>query len=375
MDGHQHLLNLAKCYLQESVSPHAATIDTDSDALQKALIGLGELGLLALRIPSCWGGLEVSQEIFQIFQELVARYSGALAFLQTQHQSAAAMLVQSQNELLKQKYLPLLSNGQVLVGVGFSHLRRLGNPVITAVPVTGGYKLEGYVPWITGFSLFQEFIVAAVLPNGQAVFGVIPFLETYQEQLGTITFSQPMALAAMTSTNTVTATLTSWFLPQERVVSIKPSGWIHENDNKSILNPTSLALGCALAGLDILQAAHSTKQLSFIAQAFKTLDRELADCRAAIRHAQQDHDLGKRLQLRAWTINLAVRCAHAAITVSSGAANYRHHAAQRVYREALVFTVSGQTTALMEATLARLMGERDRRQKTRYLIPHLLPGS
>jgi len=26
-------------------------------------------------------------------------------------------------------------------------------------------------------------------------------------------------------------------------------------------------------------------------------------------------------------------------------------AAQRVYREALVFTVSGQTTALMEATL------------------------
>ena len=353
MNGHQHLLNLAKCYLQESVSPHAATIDTETEALQKALFGLGELGLLALRVPSPWGG-DASQETFYIFQELVARYSGALAFLQTQHQSAAAMLAQSQNELLKQEYLPLLSNG-LLVGVGFSHLRRGGKPVIAAVPVTGGYKLEGYVPWVTGFGLFQEFIVAAVLPDAQVVFGVVPFEETDQDELGAITFSQPMALAAMTSTNTVTATLTSWFLPQERVVSVKPGGWIQENDKKNLLNPTSLALGCAAAGLDILQAAHSTKPLSFIAQAFKTLDRELVDCRAAIRHAQQDNDLDRRLQLRAWTIDLAVRCAHAAVTVSSGAANYSHHAAQRVYREALVFTVSGQTTALMEATLTRLV--------------------
>jgi len=28
--------------------------------------------------------------------------------------------------------------------------------------------------------LFQEFIVAAALPDGQAVFGVVPFVETYQ---------------------------------------------------------------------------------------------------------------------------------------------------------------------------------------------------
>lgn len=357
MDDHQHLLNIAKCYLQQSVSPYAALIDSDPDTLKKAIIGLGELNLLALRVESRWGGMDVNQDIFHAFQELVARYSGALAFLQTQHQSAAAMLVQSQNQLLRQEYLPHLGNGNILVGVAFSHLRRRDNPVI-AVPCTGGYQLEGYVPWVTGFGLFQEFLVAAVLPDGGAVFGLVPFGET-QDSVGAIKFSQPMALAAMTSTNTVTATLTSWFLPQERVVSIKPSGWIHENDKKNILNSTGLVLGCATAGLDIIQAAYSTKPLSFIAQTFEKLDRELADCRTAIRHAQQNHEsFDKKLQLRAGAINLAVRCASAAVTVSSGAANYKHHAAQRVYREALVFTVSGQTTAIMQATLARLVGER-----------------
>jgi alkylation response protein AidB-like acyl-CoA dehydrogenase len=114
MDGHQHLLELTKSYLQESVAPHATAIDSDSDALKNALMGMGELGLLALRVPSRWGGSEVSEQTFHTFQELVARYSGALAFLQTQHQSAAAMLVQSQNEVLKREYLPHLGNSIIV---------------------------------------------------------------------------------------------------------------------------------------------------------------------------------------------------------------------------------------------------------------------
>jgi hypothetical protein len=71
MDDHQHLLNIAKCYLQQSVSPYAAIIDSDPDALKKAIIGLGELNLLALRVGSRWGGMDVSQDIFHTFQELV----------------------------------------------------------------------------------------------------------------------------------------------------------------------------------------------------------------------------------------------------------------------------------------------------------------
>ena len=352
----QHLLSLAESYLQKSVFPHAAAIDNDVDALQSALSGLGQLGLLALRVPSEWGGLAVSEATFYTFTELVARYSGALAFLQTQHQSAATMFAQSQNEFLQQKYLPYLSNGQLLVGVGFSHIRRRVAPLVVAVPVSGGYQVSGHVPWITGFRLFQDFIVAATLPDGQAIFGVVPFVKT-QNKLGTITFSQPLALAAMMSTNTVTATLTDWFLPEECVVSVKPAGWIHENDQKNVLKATGLVLGCARAGLDVLQTIYSNKPLSFIADTFAALDRELVDCRTAITQAQQ-HDCEpweKRLQLRAWGIDLAVRCAHAAVTVSGGAANYSNNAAQRIYREALVLTVSGQTTAIMEATLARLV--------------------
>jgi alkylation response protein AidB-like acyl-CoA dehydrogenase len=364
-DDQQTLLDLAKSYLRESVAPRASEIDRDPEVLRDALKGMGDRSLLALRVPSIWGDAGVSEETYRRFQQLVPRYSGALAFLQTQHQSAADMLTNSENESLKRQYLPYMSTGQVLIGVGFSQLRRPGEPLVKATPVKGGYQLHGEVPWVTGFGFFQDFIVGAMLPDGRAVYGVVPCVDTLQADRGAlathteglIAFSEPMQLGAMASTNTVTATLSYWFLPEERVIFIKPAGAIHESDKKNVLHHGFLALGCARAGLDILQAAYHTKQLPFIKLAFESLNEEVTRCDATMMQAlsPETQSWEERLQLRAWAINLALRCADAAVTVSSGAANYRHHPAQRVYREALVFTVSGQTTAVMEATLAQLL--------------------
>ncbi|MGI8503668.1 MAG: cyclase family protein [Hassallia sp.] len=349
MDCDRSILDITNSFLLQEVAPKANEIDSNPQALFQALQGLGKLDLLALRSDK-----QVSEATFGDFQELIARYSGALAFVQTQHQSAAAMLIAS-NNALKQAYLKRMGNGEVLIGVGFSQLRRGGEPLTLAVPVAGGYQLDGVVPWVTGWNLFQHFIVAATLPDGSAVFGIVPFVQTSQKAGGEITFSAPAQLAAMTSSNTVSATLTHWFLPEEQVVFIKPPGWIHENDKNNILRATFLATGCAFAGLDILKAAKENKSLPFINEAFESLLQELTKCRSVIREAQQKPiGIAERLEMRAWAIDLATRIAHAAVTVSSGAANYMHHPAQRVYREALVFTVTGQTTAVMEATLQQL---------------------
>ena len=61
-----------------------------------------------------------------------------------------------------------------------------------------------------------------------------------------------------------------------------------------------------------------------------------------------------QLKLRSQGINLAFRCAQAAVITSSGAANNLAHSAG-IYREALVFSVSGQTIDVMAATLKQLV--------------------
>ncbi|MCL6435949.1 MAG: acyl-CoA/acyl-ACP dehydrogenase [Leptolyngbyaceae cyanobacterium HOT.MB2.61] len=345
----------AEVLLRTEIAPKAAAIDHNSNTLQEALDVLGNHTLLALRVPQQWGGGGVDENTFRCFQELIARYSGALAFLQAQHQSAGSLLARSENESLKQQYLPQMGRGRALVGISFAHLRRDHSP-LKAIATDGGYLLNGLSPWVTGYGFFQTFIVAAVLPDGRAVYGMVPLQTSQQETGGSLVCGEPMALAAMNSTQTVTVQFQDWFLPNAEVVSISPVSVVAKSDRLNVLHHSFFALGCARAGLDILEDAYQTKQLSFLQSAHQVLAAELAACRQSIFSAQVGGDrFEANLQLRAWAIELAVRCAHAAITASSGAANGIDHPAQRVYREALVYTVSGQTSAVMEATLTRLM--------------------
>lgn len=348
------LLESTEIYLRETIAPIANQLDEDTELLRSALQGLGDRHLLGLRLPKSWNGAELDEVSLATFQEQVTRFSGALAFLQTQHQSAAAMLMKSENLTLQQTYLPFMGTGEKLVGIGFSHLRRNDSP-LKAIPVKGGYELQGQVPWITGFGFFQSVLLAALLPDGQAVYGIVPFRNTQQPNGGTIEFSQPMSLAAMTATNTVTADLTQWFLTDTEVAFVVPAGAIHKSDRTNVLNHSFFALGCAQAGLDLLESTQKTKPFLSIAPTLSQLVSELQSCRNGIYAAQREaRSFEEKLKLRAWAIELAVRCAHAAVIVSSGAANSKHHSAQRIYREALVFSVAGQTSAVLEASLDRL---------------------
>ncbi|MEG4021729.1 acyl-CoA dehydrogenase family protein [Microcoleus sp. S13C4] len=349
----QEIINSTETYLQKCVAPHAEIIDSDSEALKTAVAGLENRSLLALRVPQKWGGAEIAPEIFYQYQELTARYSGAVSFLQTQHHSATAMLANSDNELLKSRFLPAIAQKELRLGIGFSHLRRSGDPAVTATPTKAGYLLSGKVPWVTGFGLFQKFIVAAVLPDARAVFGLVPFANIERES-GKIAFSEIMQLNAMSSTNTVTATLDNWLLHESEIISVKPVGWISENDTKNILNFVPGTFGCIRAGLDVIAAAATAKNSPFITAACQKLEQKLDRLKQNFPQSQHSSK-AEQLALRAQAIDLAVRCGHAAVAVSSGAANGAVHPAGRVYREALVYTVSGQTKEVMEATLDRLI--------------------
>jgi len=357
--GHEEaVLDAAERFLRDEVAPKAQEIDRAPEMVRWALDGLCARDLMALRRPMQYGGPEIGEEAFRHFQETCARYSGTLSFLQTQHQSAGSMIAKSDNEALKSEYLPKMGNGERLVGIGFSQLRRGGPPVTRAAETAGGYILDGHVPWVTGYGFYPEFLVGATLPDARAVFAVAPLSSTTAGEIGCVEFSTPMKLAAMEAANTVTVDFQSYYVANERVCFIREAEWIKNNDQINIALQGHFALGCAQAGLDILGSVAEKKNLEFARSAYRKLSEELAECREETRLAQLGVALEvateERLKVRAWAIQLAVRCAQAAVTVSSGAANSIDHPAQRVYREALVYTVSAQTPQIMEATLARL---------------------
>lgn len=347
----QIILKLAESYFRLEIIPQATIIDRQPQALQQALKGMGDRHLLALNLPESLGGYSFKEIDFRRFQVMITKYSGALAFLQSQHQSAAAMLAKSSNEFLQKQYLPLMGRGEARVGVGFSHLRRRGKPIMRAIPVPGGYYLEGEVPWITGFDFFQDFIIGATTPDGQEVYGMLPFVK--QENLE---FSPPSALIAMSATNTVSARVSGYFLSSDRLVVVNPPQTLVREDKKKILAHSFFALGCAEAALEILDQVCYEKNSVLVRETWESLAIELKNCSDNIFEALSNEvPYQDKLALRVKAINLANRCAQAAVIASGGRSNDLDSNVGRVYREALVFSVSGQTTDTMEGSLKLLL--------------------
>ena len=346
------MLKEALQFFHDEIRPNAYAIDHDPKAMLVAFEGLKKHGLLALKRPEAFGGPAMSESDFRRFQEEIARHSGALAFLQTQHQSAVSLLSKQGGDNIKSEYLPKM-HGEKTVGLGFSQLRRAGNPICRAKVVDGGFQIDGFVPWVTGKGYFNEYIIGAILPNGQALFGLMPFKNTKGQ-----TLSKPMKLAAMEAANTCTAQLDGYFLPNKKVAFIKEKDWIRANDAFNITLQGHFAIGCALAGVDIVRENAEKRGIGFLEEAAKKLEKEVHECRQALVDSQKDFDEASapdRLKKRAWAIDLMMRCAQSAVTSSSGAANAAEHPANRVLREAIVFSVSAQTQQIMEATMDRLV--------------------
>lgn len=350
-------------WLQTEIVPVANQLDFEPEALRRALLMMSDRNahhqqnsLLGLKVPTESGGAGFTELDYRQFQIMMTRSSGALAFLQTQHQSAVGMLAKSSNKLFQADLFPDVTRGNILVGVGFSHLRRSGLPMLTATVTENGYLLSGEVPWITGYNFFSYFICGAILPDGRELYGLLPFENKIQSQ-GSITFSPPLELMAMMATNTVSAQINQWFLPNDRLVNIQPPDSIHHSSRQNVLNHGFFALGCAYAGLDILAVVENKKQLNFLQSTWRSLHQEVQQCEKNMMAVVLDtkSTYKEKLNLRIEAISLAQRCSTAGIIASSGAANYLKSSAARVYREALLFSVSGQTTDVMQKSLQKIM--------------------
>jgi alkylation response protein AidB-like acyl-CoA dehydrogenase len=344
------MLDAALRFLDHEVRPNANEIDRDIEAMQNAFDKMATAGLLALKRPVEYGGPSMDESDFREFQEQIARSSGALAFLQTQHQSAGSLIAKHASPVFKQRILPGMHDGTITIGVGFSQLRRSGEPLVKAVKTSGGFMVTGHIPWITGFGIFQEYLLGATLPDGQSLFALLPLKSAVGHLI-----SEPMRLAAMETCQTVTAELNNYFVSTDEVAFIKNPDWIAANDSFNIVLQGHFAIGCAMAGVDIVRDNFTKRGISFLKDIADALDREIAECRGGLILHQASKDTDQRLKARAWAIDLMMRCAHAGVTSSSGAANSIHHPAQRVFREAIVFTVSAQTQPIMQATLDRLV--------------------
>ncbi len=322
----------------EVLAPQAQALDTDSHALQRALDEAATAGVLGLRAPLELGGLGLTGEAFARVQVEMARASGTFAFLQAQHHAALGFVMRSNGAV--RSSLPALATGAIRAGIAYGWLRRPGPPLVTAQVESSGIRLRGRLPWMTGWGFFSHCVVAARRPDRRVV---LAWLDLSQPGVHA---AAPMRLAAFEAARTVAVDL-DVCIHDDCLLGVVPEDWLETRDPCRAAPQAAFVLGIAWAGLDIVARSlpDGDETLESLRQQVHRID---ADVFSHIQSGEDGH------AVRAEAIALAGRLSLAAIAASSGSAARHDHAAQRVHRDLLGFTVLSQTPAVRQATLVAL---------------------
>jgi alkylation response protein AidB-like acyl-CoA dehydrogenase len=331
------LIDAARQLASDVLAPAAQETDQSEIVPVTHLRALAGAGLMGLFCPETGADGATRWAVF----EALAGACGVTFFVWVQHHAPVRLLVASENVALRERWLPSLCSGETLGGVAFAHLRRPGPPPVTAVAVEGGYVLEGEAPYVTSWGLAGVFAVAVRFGEDRVLFVLVtadaPGLRP----------TRPLRLAVMAASSTVRLGFDGLFVPaSDVIVALSLADW-QAQDRVATTRPNPAAFGVAAASTRLLEQRDP--------DAARALESERLECWT--QSAQADPaDLLRLVDLRAWSLDLALRSAQALVTATGGGAMELSHPAQRLLREASFYAIQAQTADLRRATLARLTG-------------------
>jgi alkylation response protein AidB-like acyl-CoA dehydrogenase len=342
-------------HLAESVLlPAATAIDRTGIYPGDIMHALAEAGLMGIAIPQAEGGLDLSyraqSELFSILTE------GCLAasFILTQHHSCTSLFAASPNKEVRSRWLPSLASGTIHGASGFNFLNLPPEKApMRAIPVDGGYRLTGSMPWVTAAHESDVIAAGAVLPDLTQIMVAVPLRQALAE--GTAGIDPPLDLAALTASDTTIVHFDNLFAPAEDLM-LGPDQAVLKATFRGATTyvPTAMTVGHARAALAVLEEIAARKG---------ELPREMADwvrheadrLAADIDAALAVGDFSQAPGLRGRGNALSVRAAHCVLIAAGGTGYRQEAAAQRLYREAGFFSVWSVGSTVIPETLSHLL--------------------
>ncbi|MCH7945600.1 MAG: acyl-CoA/acyl-ACP dehydrogenase [Armatimonadetes bacterium] len=322
---------------------------------------LGEAGCWRNVVAVEFGGSAATpQQQLETYQA-VAWGSLSLALILTQNDAACELLSDCDNTELAQRLLPRCARGELLLTVGISQLttsRRSVGPAMKAeidgdlkADSSRGYRLSGFMPWVTSAPHADYIVTGAVLPDGMQILVAVP------TDANGLSVSEPMRLMALGSSWTCEVRCQGVHIeagqlmrgPAERVLAIRAP--------VKPLSVSAVGLGAAERLLYEVRALAKT-----VDQVPALLDEKIVPRFESIRRRLYDaadtlSDPSKELpamDIRVAVNDLVVRLACTLMTLSKGSGYLLSHQTQRLAREAMFFLVWSAPPHVQAGTLEHL---------------------
>lgn len=346
-----HFFETLDLFLEREVAPLANELDTNAILLKNIYHKLVEMGGLKLLIPKEYGGFGGDKKEWAQYNIKMSQYSGALLFLQAQHQYVISKLKQiPRNEKIAELFIQLAATSEgvgicVVAGKNLLNITKSNN----TDPLMDGFQITGQLPWVTGYGIFKKIFFGFDLED-DIYFTLLPF-ENLNQPKGQLSTSSVFETEIFTSTQTTSLTFENWFININDIISSYPL-----KQNEPLEHPTIYNLaGVANALLELAQqgkyATHPKVQ-----QKLEQLSAELQDYIDKIFTTQNfsSPNAPSWHSIRAMGLVLANRCTNL-VRVSNGAScMLKMHPVNRLNKEIWQYMLSGYSETQLEAYLNNL---------------------
>ena len=254
--------------------------------------------------------------------EEISYYSGSLSFMFLQNLSATAYL----NKLAKES-LCKLEEVRYNCGIAFAHLR-ISKTFVKGLDNGENIILTGNLPWASGYMIFDYLLIGYHF-NNQEYISWCKFENSKSFQI-----SDVMQTFVASSLNTVSIKLDNFVISKSNTISIENIGTFNNLLGDSSRMP-SLITGIMKRGIDLISDKYVVEKDNFSVQLMSIIENIL----------NKNEIINTRKESLKLSQMIITFCA-----VSTGGKSVLiNNSIQRLYRECLLFSLSGVSPNILES--------------------------
>ncbi|QII49245.1 acyl-CoA dehydrogenase [Bacillus paralicheniformis] len=370
----QMVRELARDFAKQEIAPHAEHVDRTGEFPVETFKKMGELGLLGIPFPECYGGSDGDTISYALSVEEIGKACGSTGLSYAAAVSlGAAPIYYFGTEEQKQEYLVPLATGRALGAFGLTEPNAgsdAGGTRTKARSEGDSYVISGEKCWITNAGYARTVIVTAVTgkdDNGKNIISAI-IVPTDSEGF---TINSEYDKMGVRGSNTSQLILDNVRVPKQNLLGSPEKGF------KQFLNTldggrisiAALAVGIAQGAFEAALAyAHERKQFGRPISYFQAIQFKLADMAMEIELARNMvlkaawlKDQGRPFTKEAafaklYASEMAFRTCNQSIQIHGGYGYMKEYGVERMLRDAKLMEIGEGTSEIQRLVIARQLG-------------------
>ncbi|XGV97713.1 MAG: acyl-CoA dehydrogenase family protein [Leptolyngbya sp. BL-A-14] len=250
------LMPALKAAIAQNLAPQVQRIDQEGCYPREFMQQVGAIGGFGQSVAPEYGG--AGQGLRSAIQVIEAVSAECLCTgFMTWCQIACTWYMQnSDNAYLKANLLPQVAAGQILGGTGLSnpmkHFASIEKIALTAEKRSGGYVLNGLLPWVSNLGAGHPFGIAAKLADSDDYLMAI-----VSDAFAGLSLRQNAHFIALEGSGTFSCVFKDVFVPDEWILAFPCDDYVQQIRPGFILTQMGMGLGLVAGCIDLIERYRS----------------------------------------------------------------------------------------------------------------------